>query len=265
MIKKLLKVAAFGTLVLVAQASLAQSFSSGIPAGWSGVGSYGTAPANGVVSLAPGGGSQYGWVSTNGGISGASPFNFGGGETNGSYLRSNTFAAGASDLLNFKFNYVTSDGAGFADYGWARLLNADLTQAALLFTARTTPSGNTVPGFGMPANNATLTPASTPIIAGGVTWSPLNPNSSPCFSTGCGYTGWIGSSYSIASAGSYILEFGVTNWGDTAFQSGMAFDGITVAGNPITTPVPEPETYAMMLAGLGMLGLIRRRKQRAAA
>jgi hypothetical protein len=31
-----------------------------------------------------------------------------------------------------------------------------------------------------------------------------------------------------------------------------------------TAPVPEPETYAMMLAGLGLLGLARRRKQKAA-
>lgn len=31
-----------------------------------------------------------------------------------------------------------------------------------------------------------------------------------------------------------------------------------------TAPVPEPETYAMMLAGLGLLGLMRRRKARSA-
>jgi hypothetical protein len=29
--------------------------------------------------------------------------------------------------------------------------------------------------------------------------------------------------------------------------------------------VPEPETYAMMLAGLGLLGLARRRKQKQSA
>jgi hypothetical protein len=33
----------------------------------------------------------------------------------------------------------------------------------------------------------------------------------------------------------------------------------------LTTPVPEPETYAMMLAGLGLLGFAgRRRKQQIA-
>jgi hypothetical protein len=31
------------------------------------------------------------------------------------------FAATAGTALNFYFNYVTSDGAGFADYGWAEL------------------------------------------------------------------------------------------------------------------------------------------------
>lgn len=30
---------------------------------------------------------------------------------------------------------------------------------------------------------------------------------------------------------------------------------------PITSPVPEPETYAMMLAGLGVLGFIARRRR----
>ncbi len=35
---------------------------------------------------------------------------------------------------------------------------------------------------------------------------------------------------------------------------------------PVTAPVPEPETYAMMLAGLGLLGFMaRRRKQKSIA
>jgi hypothetical protein len=41
-------------------------------------------------------------------------------------------------------------------------------------------------------------------------------------------------------------------------------DGIVLT--IVTAPVPEPETYAMMLAGLGLIGLAaRRRKQKAAA
>lgn len=40
-------------------------------------------------------------------------------------------------------------------------------------------------------------------------------------------------------------------------------DGVTFT--VVTVPIPEPETYAMMLAGLGLLGVVaRRRKQKAA-
>jgi filamentous hemagglutinin family protein len=41
---------------------------------------------------------------------------------------------------------------------------------------------------------------------------------------------------------------------------------ILVGGGGIISSVPEPETYAMMLAGLGLLGVVaRRRKQKVAA
>ena len=41
-------------------------------------------------------------------------------------------------------------------------------------------------------------------------------------------------------------------------------DGVTFT--VVTAPIPEPETYAMLLAGLGLMGLVaRRRKQRATA
>jgi hypothetical protein len=40
------------------------------------------------------------------------------------------------------------------------------------------------------------------------------------------------------------------------------FSNLTLfARDVVTTPVPEPETYALMLAGLGMLGFIARRRR----
>ncbi len=250
------RILAAATVALLSQGASA-NFNDGLPSGWTGSGNFGTSAANGVVTLAPGGGTQYGYVSTAGGVNGVSPFALSG-NRNGSVLRSNTFSALAGELLNFKFNYVTSDGAGYADYGWARLLNADLSEAAMLFTARTTTSGNTVPGFGLPATNATVD--ASPIIAGAPSWSALAGSSGTCYSSGCGYTGWVSSAYTLASAGSYILEFGVINFLDSGYNSGLAFDGITIGGAPIS-PVPEPESLAMLLAGLGLIGASARRRQ----
>ena len=49
-------------------------------------------------------------------------------------------------------------------------------------------------------------------------------------------------------------------------QMAFAFSESPITSVPITTPVPEPETYVLMLAGLGLLGFVaRRRKLREAA
>ncbi len=213
-------------------------------------GNGGAMGADGVVTLAPGSSNPYGYVSTSGGING-NVLSIGG--TNGSTLRTSLFAANAGDELKFNFNYITSDGAGYADYAWARLLDASSNEVSLLFTARTTPGGNTVPGFGMPPITATVNPATVTVIPGGPTWSALGSSSGSCYSGGCGYTGWVESTYDVASAGSYYLEFGVANWLDTAYDSGLAFDGLTIAGNPINNNVPEPAT--MLLLGLALMGL----------
>lgn len=229
---------------------------------WTGEGSYGTLGADGVVGLAPvTGTTQYGWVSTSNGIEGLGLDGIGGSgsATTGSKITSNLFSASAGDSLEFFFNYVTSDGAGFADYGWARLLNEDMSQAALLFTARTTPGGDTVPGFGMPTPEATLSPNSTPIIAGGPAWSPLATDSGDCWSTGCGYTGWIQANYNIATTGNYFLEIGAVNWDDSAYQTGMAFDGATIGGVDISVPVSEPGILALL--AMGVVGLFSSRRR----
>ncbi|WP_419815894.1 NF038132 family protein [Glacieibacterium sp.] len=221
------------------------------------VGTCGTSGADGVVSLSPLG--AYSYITTNGGISGVGSLGIGG-EVNGSEFSTSTFTAGSGASLNFYFNYVTSDGAGFSDYAWAQL-RSSTGVVATLFSARTTASGDVVPGFGLPALTATLTPVHTPIIDGGPVWSPLGESSGSCFDAGCGYTGWIGAQYTIARAGDYSLVFGVTNNQDESFDTGLAFTGVTIDGTPVPTGgVPEPATWAMMIVGFVMVGSVRRRR-----
>jgi hypothetical protein len=225
-------------------------------------GSCGTSGTDGVVTLSPTGNPTYQWVSTNGGVMGVGTIPVGapaGNETNGSTLATTMFTVNANSTLNFFFNYVTSDGTGFADYAWAELFDSSNNPVALLFTAQTETSGSIVPapGLQLPAAGATLTPSSAPIIPGLSTWSPLGTSSGTCFispSSGCGFTGWIQSNYVITNAGTYYLEVGVVNAIDTAFQSGMAFDGVTINGVPIN-PVGTPEPGSMALLGVGILGV----------
>jgi len=192
-------------------------------------GNCGTSGANGVVSLPPSGADSYNWISTRLGQDGAGQI-AGYGGTNGSSLVSDPFYAAAGSKVGFWFNYVTSDGAGFADYAWAQLRGAATTT---LFTARTKPSGTIVPGVDLPGVTAILAPAAVPIVPGAPNWAPLGPWSGRCYAAGCGYTGWVQSSYTIADSGTYRLAFGVTNWADKIWDSGLAFQGLVVNGSTI--------------------------------
>jgi hypothetical protein len=238
---------------------------SALPAGWTCIGNCNASPhgPDGVVT-APPSGTAYNWVST-----ANAPSNPGldvppNSETNGSVARSVVFSATSGSKLEFDFNYITSDGAGYIEYAWARLLNGALDEVALLFTARTTPTGNTVPGPSpMPPIGAgvSLDPTDIPIIAGGPEFSPLGGYSENCYAAGCGYTDWVHSEYTISADGNYVLEFGVVNWIDTAYDSAFAFAGTQIDGEPIENPAPEPGTLALL--GLALAVAARRlRSQR---
>jgi hypothetical protein len=253
------------TLVISFVAALftAALFAGPIPAGFTCVGNCGTDGADGVVSLSPTGNSSYEWISTANGTTGVGALPSGplGSETDGSTLASPIFSATAGEALSFYFNFVTSDGAGYSDYAWAELFDSTNTPIALIFTARTAPSGSIIPGTGMPApaSGVTLNPSSVPIIGGGPAWSPLGGDSGACYSSGCGYTGWVNSTYNIPSAGNYYLEVGTVNWIDQLYDTGLAVDGITVGGVPVgPSGVPEPSTLVLLGTGLGLAAIARR-------
>ncbi len=203
----------------------AATMSDQIPIGWTFLGNAGTGTADGDVSASPAPTGAYTYVSTDGGLAGVGSIDGYGGDgqpTNGSTLTSTPFTGTIGDKLEFFFNYVTSDGAGFSDYAWARLIDSAGEQASLLFTARTTPSGNSVPGFALPQPSARLNPEVVEINNAATDWSALGGSSGLCYQAGCGSTGWVSSSYIFKESGSYKLEVGITNWNDTAYESALA-------------------------------------------
>jgi hypothetical protein len=44
--------------------------------------------------------------------------------------------------------------------------------------------------------------------------------------------------------------------------SGVTGGSASYGGNLVAAPIPEPETYAMMLAGLGVIGFLASRRRR---
>jgi hypothetical protein len=240
------------------------------------IGTCGTDTANGDVTNPPGFDSYY-YVTTTGGLTGGGtlPVVFGSpgvDSTNGSTYTTSAFSATAGELINFEFNYVTSDGSGYPDYAWAALMSTDGGSDYLIFSAQTQPTGNTVPGSTLPAlaPGASLIPSTSPIQAGsgpdgGPVWSELGTWSGDCWAAGCGLTGWIESEFTGETADNYVLEFGVSNSNDTAYDSGLAFAGVEVGGSPVTS-TPEPSSVVLILIGMAMAALVtvRGRKRKTA-
>ncbi|MDR0246813.1 MAG: NF038132 family protein [Burkholderiales bacterium] len=135
--------------------------------------------------------------------------------TNDSKIQPPLFTVKGGETLSFYFNYVSSDGLGasgtYPDYAWARLLDGSGNEVAMLFAARTTATGDTVPGFNMLPPDATLNPTTALIIAlpyyspggAGPEWTPLGVSSGSCYATGCGDTD-LGSCDLCCSSSRYL-------------------------------------------------------------
>lgn len=248
---------------------------------WQCTGQCGSLGAQGDLDLSPFGSSRYGYVTTAGSASeGVSPLQLdpnsrgSGAETNGSLIVSPVFQASAGDRISVQFNYVSTDGKGYDDYAWARVVDAN-SQAivAWLFTARSSNSGtrNIVPGDVV--DRDAFDPRTTLVNYDAydfhsktaddpIDWSPLGGSNGSCWkdnAAGCGYTGWLQSRISFAAAGQYRIEIGVTNWGDGAYDSGLAFDTLG-----LTAAVPEAPSLGLMLCGLGLIGITTLRRRREA-
>lgn len=71
---------------------------------------------------------------------------------------------------------------------------------------------------------------------------------------GHGFTSISTSQFDTLAAGSYHFKvFGLSN---------AALSAYAISASATALPVPEPETYAMLLAGLGMIGFIGARRRR---
>lgn len=78
------------------------------------------------------------------------------------------------------------------------------------------------------------------------------------------YDSWHGTTSNFRSFTSFDLvagtEYVVNVYGGLSLPTGGSYELTLSIGQ--TAPVPEPETYAMLLAGLGLLGLAKRRRQK---
>ncbi len=242
--------------------SLAQAgFVKGIPSGWVCTGSCNAPSPSGNTSTSSVNIHKDSRVSNLDRATNGSPVRSSGLRIS-SKLVSTTFTVAAGNKLEFYFNYMSTDGAGFGANGWTRLLNASYNKmAALLFTIRTKAGGD---------NSRTQEPIipKAPIILGTGAdgepiWSALDADSGICYSVGCGYTDWELSSYAISTEENYRLEDGATNVGEE-FNLSIALNNLNRAGQLANQPSTVPIPAAIWLFGTVITGLgfyVRRKQQ----
>lgn len=115
-------------------------------------------------------------------------------------------------------------------------------------------------------SGATQTLGSGSLINGNVGTSPANNNTAfvPTASVTASFAQAAGKEAFFSPQPFYDVAISAfTNSVSTVTPIGAGFVVSNGGGNlNFTTPIPEPETYALMMAGLGVLGFIARRRKR---
>ncbi|WP_251140815.1 FxDxF family PEP-CTERM protein [Rhodoferax sp. U11-2br] len=107
-------------------------------------------------------------------------------------------------------------------------------------------------------------------IAGGPMVSATNRGGNLIASFNDGANNTLGNAYTLLAGESYVLTVtGVTKALTSGVNGSLSITvrsgGVSILPDqslPAITPVPEPETWAMLLAGLGFVGFVARRRAR---
>ncbi|MBE3027672.1 PEP-CTERM sorting domain-containing protein [Janthinobacterium sp. BJB1] len=111
--------------------------------------------------------------------------------------------------------------------------------------------------FSLIVNGATLLTGSWDLGGGGVNVLYFNPNNAVVHAHATGYFGGGKASVEIPIAllgGSNTITYSYTGAAQGLGDEGWGINGVNVSA------VPEPGTYAMLLAGLGLVGCMARRR-----
>jgi hypothetical protein len=152
----------------------------------------------------------------------------------------------------FSFSYLGNE-SGFINAFSLNIGGAGmLTEQSALGSSVTLQVGadNPVPSFTF----LTMSPTGLASASNGQTFSDSSNPSFAIISNGNGgnvLASWGGASYGFQ----YVLGF------NDAFSGDRDFDDYKVGVNFVAAPVPEPSTYALMLAGLAAVGFVARRRR----
>lgn len=93
-------------------------------------------------------------------------------------------------------------------------------------------------------------------------WALYNSDTASYVSTGpmvqFNGTGTDSTALTLTDSTNYKLYFGSVGAGLPGMVTGLKLDNVAITA---VSPVPEPESYAMLVAGLGVLGFVSRRRQ----